>query len=444
MSKQRLSYLDSVQFVKGVWSKRAKALQKAGIETVIDLLRYYPRKWLDRSNIKRFAELREGEKVSAIGRVVSFGVLRGRRKVFEVLLSDGEAYLTLTWFHGIQYIQKKFKRDDVLAVSGTVSSFNGPQLIHPDFEFLEEGDDVRDLIHSGRIIPLYSSSTELKRFSFDSRGFRRVMKAAIESCADSIIDYLPTRIIVENNLLPLQEALRKIHFPDSMEELRAARERLVFDELFLLELTLALGKANIIRRRKNHSYAPPSSLLADYYHILPFELTSAQNKALAKIIEDMQRPYPMHRLLMGEVGSGKTAVALGAMLYAIENGCQAAIMAPTGLLAEQHYTSIREYAEKLNINTVLLTGSITEKRRLELYERISDGSVGIIVGTHALISEPVQYKNLALAIVVKTLRKNILMTRRLRCQDILAAGVVCIFSRYLITDFDCEHGRKVK
>jgi len=399
MSETRRPYLTPVQYVKGVGPKRSEALKKSGIETVIDLLRHFPRKWLDRTNIKPFRELTEGEKVSAIGRVVSHGILKGRRTVYEVLLSDGDDYLTLTWFQGIRYLRNAFKRDDTLAVSGTVSFFNGPQMIHPEFEFLGEEDTTENLIHSGRIIPLYPSTAELKQYALDSRGFRKIMKTAIENHLPGIVDYLPERLVAENRLLPLAEALRKIHFPESDSDLKAARERLVFDELFMLEFRLALGKAAAAAKRKTRTYAPPSTLLSDYYDILPYRLTGAQNKALATIMEDMQAPYPMHRLLMGEVGSGKTAVALAAMLYAVENGHQAAIMVPTELLAEQHHVSFREFAKKLNLTIELLTGSVPEKERRGLLGNLAAGKIDIVVGTHALFSQAPEFRNLALAVI---------------------------------------------
>lgn len=399
MQERMISCKDPVQYVKGVGPKRAEWLKNVGVETVFDLLRYFPRRWLDRSDIKPFEALQEGEKISTIGRVVSHGVLKGRRTIFEVLLSDGEGYLTLTWFKGYQYLQKKFKRDDMLAVSGTVTSFNGPQIIHPEFEILDDPESTDKLLHSGRIIPLYPSTAELKGRGLDSRGFRRVIRNAIERFLPSVDDYLPQSIIADNDLMPLRKALERIHYPDSEEELAAARERLVFDELFLLELRLALGKTYSASKKKRHVYAPPSSLLSDFYSQLPFKFTQEQNKAVGQILEDMQESSPMHRLLMGEVGSGKTVVALASMLYAVENGHQAAIMVPTELLAEQHYASISEIAANLNLKTAMLTGSLQASQRNKLHEEIAVGEFNIVVGTHALFSKPVKFKQLALAVV---------------------------------------------
>lgn len=365
----------------------------------MDLLRYFPRKWLDRTTIKPFSQLVEGDKVSTIGKVVSHGLLKGRRSVYEVMLSDGDDYLTLTWFQGHRYLSKLFKRDDILAVSGRITHFNGPQIVHPEYEFLGEEDDVTDLIHTGRIIPLYPSTADLKRFGLDSRGFRRIIRTAIENHLANVSDYLPRSLMNENRLMPLPDALRQIHFPDNSSKLDIAKERLVFDELFLFELKLALGKAATARRRKPRTYAPPSSLLADFYDLLPFELTEAQNKATGEILEDMLSPYPMHRLLMGEVGSGKTVVALAAMLYAIENGHQAAIMVPTELLAEQHYSTVQSYSEKLSFKTALLTGSSPAAKKKKIYSDLASGKLDLVVGTHALFTRDLEFERLALAVI---------------------------------------------
>jgi ATP-dependent DNA helicase RecG len=267
MMERKITCRDSVQFVKGVGPRRAELLNTVGIETVFDLLRYFPRRWLDRSDIKPFNALQEGEQVSTIGTVVSHGMLKGRRSVFEVLLSDGNSYLTLTWFKGFQYLKKRFKRGDVLAVSGSVSFFNGPQLIHPEFENLDDPESTDKLIHSGRIIPLYPSTAELKGHGLDSRGLRRIIRNAIDKYVPVIEDYLPESLIIQNRLMALRDALKAIHYPDSDQNLNLAKERLVFDELFLLELRLALAKTSSTRRRKQHSYIPPSTLLTEFYEL---------------------------------------------------------------------------------------------------------------------------------------------------------------------------------
>ncbi len=397
MSNGYAKYLDPVQYLKGVGPKRAAVLNTVGVETAIDLLRYFPRRWLDRSSIKPFTDLIGGDEVTAVGRVATHGVLKGRRTVFEVLLSDGDGYLTLTWFKGHQYLKNKFKRDDLLAVSGTVTHFNGPQLIHPEFEFLASEDDTGELVHSGGIIPLYPSTAELKTMGLESRRFRQIIKTALTRYAPSIDDYLPDQLLDDNGLLPLREAIAGIHFPEDQSQLKMARERLIFDEMFLLELRLALSRQTKKKSRKPHSYAPPSNLLADFYESLPFTLTRDQNRAIAQVLEDMRRSSPMHRLLIGDVGSGKTIVALASMIYAIENGMQAAIMVPTELLAEQHHRTIRNMTEQLGLRSVLLTGSIPDKR--SRCEKIAAGEIDIIVGTHALFSEGIEFKNLALAVI---------------------------------------------
>jgi ATP-dependent DNA helicase RecG len=222
MSNGYAKYLDPVQYLKGVGPKRAAVLNTVGVETAIDLLRYFPRRWLDRSSIKPFTDLIEGDEVTAVGRVATHGVLKGRRTVFEVLLSDGDGYLTLTWFKGHQYLKNKFKRDDLLAVSGTVTHFNGPQLIHPEFEFLASEDDTGELVHSGGIIPLYPSTAELKTMGLESRRFRQIIKTALANYAPSIDDYLPDRLLKDNGLLPLKDAIAGIHFPENQDQLKMA------------------------------------------------------------------------------------------------------------------------------------------------------------------------------------------------------------------------------
>jgi ATP-dependent DNA helicase RecG len=416
VTEKHVPYLDSVQFIKGVGPKRAEVLADNGIRSVIDLLKYFPRKWLDRTKIKPFSQLREGDEVTAIGRVVSHGVLKGRRarSVFEVLLSDGDSHLTLTWFRGHTYLKDRFKRDDMLAVSGTVTNFNGPQLIHPEFEFVESETDTENLVHSGGLIPLYPSNSELRNAGLDSRQFRRIISTAILKYVGSIDDYLPASLVSDLSLESLNDALSDIHFPKDSATLESARERLVFDELFLLELRLATTRQKQKRRTKNHRYDAPSVIMKSFYDSLPFSLTSDQNRAIAEILGDMQRDQPMHRLLMGDVGSGKTIVALAAMILACENGLQAALMVPTELLAEQHHRTLRPYVSRLNYEIGVLTGSTSQTNRNSTLASVKEGKTNIVVGTHALFSEGVEFAKLALAIVDEQHRFGVNQRLRLR------------------------------
>ncbi len=389
-----------IQYLKGVGPKRAKELEKIGIRNVPEILRYFPRRYIDRSDIRKFSDLREGETVTCIGKVVSQGLLKGRRsRVFEVLLSDGNDYLTLTWFQGFRFLRDRFKRDDLIAASGTVKIYNGPQIVHPEFEFFDEEENLEDLTHAGRIIPLYPSSSALKSVGLESRRFRRIIRTAIDEHLGEVDDFLPDKLRQELNLISLPEATKNIHFPAGDDALERARERHIFDEFFLFETRLALEHSTHKRRSKPFTYMPPSDKVADFYDLLPFKLTDDQNKAVAQIFEEMLSNHPMHRLLMGEVGSGKTVVALAAMILAVENGHQAAIMVPTELLAEQHYASISRYAGKLGVKVALLTGSISDKERAVLRGKLSNGEIDIAVGTHALFSGDIEFQRLALAVI---------------------------------------------
>ena len=389
-----------VQYLKGVGPRRARALEKSGIRNIPELLRYYPRRYIDRSDVRKFSDLREGETVTCIGRVVSQGLLKGRRsRVFEVLLSDGDDYLTLTWFQGFRFLRNRFKRDDMIAASGTVTMFNGPQIVHPEFEFFDEEDNLDTLTHSGRIIPLYPSNALLKSVGLESRRFRRIIRTAIENNLGETDDYVPERLREELSLPPLDYATRNIHFPEDADSLENARQRHIFDELFLFEMSLALEHSIHKKKSKSLSYMPPSDMVRDFHDLLPFKLTDDQNKAIGQILEEMQSGHPMHRLIMGEVGSGKTVVALAAMIYAVENNHQAAIMVPTELLAEQHYISISKYAERLGFKTALFTGSVAEKEKQELNTQLKSGKIDIAIGTHALFSETIEFKQLALAVI---------------------------------------------
>jgi ATP-dependent DNA helicase RecG len=420
MQHVSISIKDPVQFVKGVGPRRAEALKAEGIQTIFDLLRYYPRRWLDRSTISPFSELRTGEKATTIGTVVSHGLLKGRRPVYEVLLSDGKDTLTLTWFQGHHYLARAFKRGDMLAVSGAVTYFNGPQITHPEYEFLDEDADTQNLLHSGRIIPLYPSTSGLKGAGIDSRQLRRIVRGLLDSYLHLVGDYLPKFVAEEMKLMPLNQALKQVHFPENETDLESAKRRLIFDEFFLLEYRLAIVRSAIASEDKSFSYLQSSELLPKFMSILGFSLTDAQMRALAEILDDMRKPSPMHRLLMGEVGSGKTVVALAAMLCAAESGHQSAFMVPTELLAEQHDKTLKRFASDLGIKPALLTGSLPESRRRQITERIASGEIDIVIGTHALFSEPVNFKDLSLAVIDEQHKFGV--NQRLR---LLRKGVRC-------------------
>lgn len=412
---------DSVQYLKGIGPERAKALKSAGIETIEDLLYYIPRRYLDRSTILPMAKVKVGSATTVIGRVEAFGRARTRRPQFHVILKDNTGFIRLAWFSRLNWIKNAFEENDLVVASGQVTFYRGLQMVHPEFEIISkksEGDVSEDeLIHTGRVIPLYPSTAELKKFHLDSRGFRRVFKPLLDDIPSLTKESLPEKIVAELKLSPLSEAIRKIHFPDDLKSAEAARARLAFDELFYLELMLALRKGKI-HREEGIAFQKPGNLVRDLLKLLPFQLTDAQKRVLREISSDMMSNVSMHRLLQGDVGSGKTIVALVAMLMAVENGYQSALMAPTEILAEQHFITIHQLLESLGVKVGLLTSSVTGTERDEVLQKIKIGRAQVVLGTHALIQQKVEFFKLGLVVIDEQHRFGVMQRARLKKKGI--------------------------
>lgn len=391
----------SIQFLKGIGEKRAQALKKVGIHTVGDLLQYYPRRYLDRSNITPIRNLHPNDTATVVGKITTQGIKKGTRSRFIVLLSDNTGFLSCVWFHQIPYWQKLFKVGQTLAVSGKVGYFGGLQIVHPEFDLLsEDGEDHEDeFLHTGKIIPLYSSTESLSRLGLDSRGFRRIMRNLLRSYGSQIEEIMIEPIIQRHRLIYLDEAFQNIHFPKDFDSLSRAKQRLKFDELFFMEFMLAYRKHKISQQQKGIHFATVGERLKTLVDKLPFKLTEAQKKVIREIRADMKQTSPMYRLLQGDVGSGKTIVALVAMLIAVENGYQAALMAPTEILAEQHYLTFRQWLEELGVNVKLLIGGQRKKEREKILVAIESGECEILIGTHAIIQEQVKFHKLGLVVI---------------------------------------------
>ncbi len=388
-----------VSELKGIGPRKAAVLQDAGVASIADLFYYFPRRYLDRSHITRIKDLREDELVTVVGKAQFFGIKQGRRKRFVLVLFDGTGYLNCVWFNSAHYWARVFKKDETLAVSGKVGRFGQDfQMVHPDFDRLGEGSD-KDFLNTGRIIPLYPSSEALGKVGMDSRGFRRAMKQAIAAYSRGLQEILPQDLLDRRELPGLRTAIEQVHFPDDRPSLAAARKRLKFDELFYLELMLAYRKKRFAAERPGIGFMKVGERTRRLIESLPYELTAAQKRVLREIREDMKSPRTMNRLVQGDVGSGKTIVALIAIMMAIENGYQSALMAPTEILAEQHYISIRQLLEGLGIHVALLVGAQSSKEREAVLASIESGDAPIIVGTHALIQAGVEYHRLGLAII---------------------------------------------
>ena len=421
-----------VQFVRGIGPAIAKTLAEKGIVTVEDLLLHLPFRYEDRLNPRALNELKAGETASVIAEVRGAALLRTRRMpIFEMTVGQGLASMKCLWFYGT-YLEGKFKPGQMVALFGKVEasrSGRGFKMIQPQFEVLPDGsDDALDriLLEVGRITPVYES---LGGSRLASRWIRRTIWNVLEEIGENIPETLPGKlpesILRRLDLPSRQEALRGVHFPDagtSMTQLQAAatpaHRRLIFEELFYLELGLEV-KRRRFQEKAGIAFETSEKARAALREILPYHPTGAQKRVLGEIAGDMRRPAPMRRLLQGDVGSGKTIVALQAMLIAIENGYQAALMAPTEILATQHYLSARRILEKSSrrYRITLLTGSLDDDLKRLARRRITQGETDLVIGTHALIEEKVEFAKLGLVVVDEQHRFGVLQRFRLMKKD---------------------------
>ncbi len=405
-----------VQYLKGVGPKLALKLAGREIKTIEDLLFFLPKSYEDRRRFTPIRGIRVGERVVVRGEVVLAGPVRfKRRKVFEVVITDGTGLLAAKWFH---FQEAKFRelfrpgREVILA--GEVSSFAGrKEIIHPEIEFPGEEKDLS--LHVGRLLPVYPTIEGVS-----PKVMRRIIAHAVEEYADLEVSFIPHEILRRRGFLPLSLALKGVHFPrddDDLEALNAQKSvyhrSLAFDEFFFLELAMALRKSRL-SRAPGIAFRVESPLVERFLKNLPFELTRAQKRAFEEIKRDMARPYPMNRLLQGDVGCGKTVVAFLAALIAIDNGYQVALMAPTEILAEQHYLNFRQMAGLSGVEIALLTGGRTPKEKREIYHGLATGHIQFVIGTHALFQEAVEFKKLGLVIIDEQHRFGVLQRAALR------------------------------
>jgi len=412
-SSQHLSLDSPVQYVKGIGPKRAEVLEKIEIRTVEDLLSHYPRRYLDRSNVTRIKDLKQGETATVVAQVYSGGVKKGRTTRFSLLVGDNTGFLECVWFQGGATLTKAFAHGETVAFSGKVSFYRGLQLIHPEYDKIsEEGES--NPIHTGGIIPLYPSSEALSRAGLDSRGFRRILHNLVDGLKPQIRETLPPDLRDRLKLDPLAEAVEAIHFPKDFKVLQRARERLKFDELFAMQVFLMLQHKHREIEKKGISFEKVGHLTRGFVQNLPFELTDAQKRVLHEIREDMKSVHPMNRLLQGDVGSGKTVVAVVAMLIAVENGYQSALMAPTEILAEQHFITVHRWLECLGVRVALLKGGQRSAHRRAILEGIQSGEIQIAIGTHALVQEGVEFKSLGFVVIDEQHRFGVMQRAVLR------------------------------
>jgi ATP-dependent DNA helicase RecG len=418
----------SVQYVKSIGPKRAEAFARIGVRKIRDLLFYFPRKHLDRTttvNSSRAYQLTlegyDGE-LTIIAKVESTEKKRiGRKEIFLVQMRDEKGFLECVWFQGAQYISKAFNEGDVFAISAkpALSKFGSLQFIHPDFDRLSSAES-ESFLHTGGIIPFYSLPKELKALSIGDFSLRKIIHNAVENYADYLDETLPADIMETHQLPNLIDTVKNFHYPESYAQLNASLKRLKFEELFYLEILVALRKSNFKSKIRGTSKKVQTSLVKDFLKVLPFTMTDSQIDVLSQIRKDLESPLPMNRLLQGDVGSGKTVVALTAMLIAVDNGYQAAIMAPTELLADQHARNISLLMSQLkdnydhNINVTLMLGGQKKSVRSKKITDIEMQETDIIIGTHALFEEDVNFRNLGVIIVDEQHRFGVAQRARLQ------------------------------
>jgi ATP-dependent DNA helicase RecG len=399
------SRLDApVTAVKGIGERLAGTLSKLNIFSVGDLLTHYPHRYEDRSHFVPVRDLRDGEAATVAGKVTSTEnrPAKNRTVITKVTLDDGQkGVITLTFFNNWRLKQtfEKLQGKRVVAYGAVKRGYNAVEMTQPEWEALEEGEDSLSV---GRIVPVYPLTEGI------SQGrLRRLMFEAVPALADAVPETLPLALRRERDLPGAAEALRAIHFPENVLAQERARRRLVYEELLVLQLLLA-RRRYVAKQAPGIAFEDVTGPVAELERALPFPLTGAQKRVIAEIAEDMARPETMNRLVQGDVGAGKTAVAMAALLIAARNGYQSALMAPTEILAEQHLRGIRRTLEELGVRVDLLTGSRPEREKRAVRERAMSGETGVVVGTHALIQEGVTFRRLGLAVIDEQHRFGVL------------------------------------
>lgn len=389
-----------IQYLPGVGPKKKELLQKElGISTISDLLEYYPYKYVDRSKIYRIDELRSDMPFVQIrGRILSFEEFSNgpRKKRLVAHFYDGTGVADIVWFSGVKYATENYKEGIEYIVFGKPSLFGGRyQFAHPDIDKASE----LQLSEMG-LQPYYSTTEKMKKAGLTSRSIEKITKSMLEKMAHPLSETLPPFIVNRLRLVSRDTAMRNVHYPKNTDDLRNARLRLKFEELFYVQLNILRYASDQRRKYRGYIFQHVGKIFNDFYSMhLPFPLTNAQKRVMREIRQDLGCGKQMNRLLQGDVGSGKTLVALMSMLIALDNDYQACIMAPTEILAEQHLATIKEFLGDMDIRVELLTGIVKGKKRKAVLEGLADGSIRILVGTHAVIEDAVQFNRLGLVVV---------------------------------------------
>jgi len=398
----------SVRYAKGVGEKRAQLFKKLNIRTVSDLLYHFPAYYEDRSNVVPIGQTSSGKKQVIQGQVLLVNQFKITKKlsVFKAAIRDNSGVIYAIWYNQ-SYLSKLVKKGKELVVSGKVElKFGQKQIKVEDFEFLS--GDEKDNLHLRRIVPCYPLTEGLSQ-----RMLRRIIKTNLEEKPFYLIDSLPYEIRKRYSFISLPEALNNIHFPEDFSRQKEARRRLVFEELFLLQSALAL-KREEHKKESGIPFSTDRELSSSFFHYLPYSLTLSQKKVIREILEDMRSSRPMNRLLQGDVGSGKTVVATLVLLTAIANGYQTALMAPTEILAQQHWLNLRQLLAPLNIEVALLVSDLPPGDKKEIRTGLKEGKIQLVIGTHALIQKEIDFGKLGAVVIDEQHRFGVMQRLSLR------------------------------
>ncbi|MCF6149995.1 MAG: ATP-dependent DNA helicase RecG [Candidatus Kuenenia sp.] len=396
----------SIQYLKGVGPKRSKLLERLGIKTIYDLLYYFPRDYNDFSKVQKISESKIGANITIQATIdgIQNRVARRGKSILEVFVSDETGTIAATWFNQ-PFLVNKFHVGDRLFLHGKVNSYKYLQLLSPEYEILRDGASD---VNGWGIIPVYPLTEHISQTQL-----RKIILTVLQQYAEFVEDVFPHTLTKKYLFSPAAIAIQHIHFPPSMEQLNRAKNRLIYEELFVLEIAMALRRLSI-KGEQGISFKAGVNVDAHIRNIIPFTLTGAQERVIREIKDDMKNTKPMNRLLQGDVGSGKTVIALYAALIAVANGYQAAFMAPTELLAQQHFHTVQKFLQKSQVRLGLLTGSSDAKYKKEILAQLSNGKIDLIVGTHALIEEPIMFKNLGLVVIDEQHKFGVLQRLKLR------------------------------
>ena len=408
-----------VSDLKGIGPRRAAVLyDELGIETIEDLLYFRPRKYLDRSTIKNIKDCFLNEEVTVIGTITGKWIRAAKRKFLEVQISDEADSISGIFFGGVNSFNRIFNVGEQVCFSGRISFYRTKQMVHPAFDFLDTNSSIQS-IHTGRIIPLYRSSEKLGGVGLDSRGFRRIMRQIIDSQMGFVREIFDDAVVKRRNLMGMKDALMAVHFPEKIDDIERARKRIAFNELYFLHYYITSTRKSLARTQIKKKRLQDMTLLRSVISGLPYSLTDDQKRTLEEITGDMASPYPMNRMLQGDVGSGKTIVSLLAACTTIGSGAQVALMAPTEVLAAQHFRNFSAILQD-NARVVLLTGSTRKSDKGRIYDDLAKGSIDIVIGTHALIQESLFFQDLGLIIIDEQHRFGVEQRGQLRSKGYAA------------------------